>query len=58
MESLVTLFALWAIESVLKLARALIDRVPFFKVIPKHLEQEIKNNFDWYIRAACVNIVQ
>ncbi len=28
------------------------------KVIPKHLEQEIKNNFDWYIRAACVNTVQ
>lgn len=27
-------------------------------VIPKYLEQEIKNNFDWYIRAACMNIVQ
>jgi hypothetical protein len=27
------------------------------KVIPKHLEQEIKNNFDWYIRAACVSLI-
>ena len=28
------------------------------QVIPKHLEQEIKNIFDWYIRAACVNTAQ
>jgi len=27
------------------------------KVIPKHLEQKIKNNFDWYIRAACVSLI-
>ena len=27
------------------------------KVIPKHLEQKIKNNFDWYIGAACVSLI-
>ena len=31
---------------------------PLNMVIPKHLEQEIKNIFDWYIRAACVNTAQ
>jgi hypothetical protein len=29
----------------------------FFMVIPKHLEQEIRNNLDGYMRAACVNTV-
>ena len=27
------------------------------KVIRKHLEQKIKNNFDWYIRATCVSLI-
>ena len=35
-----------------------IRRAGLNKVIPKHLEQEIKNIFDWYIRAACVNTAQ